>query len=170
MTNKPETSGVTIGDVIGGITNSIIAGRDIRDVTVTIGGHPVAADKDPEVDDLKQLLLDIQTELNKIAAERDALSAVSPSAALLTEGIKLNVSDAANTVLATTTPDKAPSVEGRLKEAGTMMAILLKAVEGASHGIEETGKALQPLANMIAPLVDKLAVAALWAARLWSGT
>ena len=50
MASKEESlSEVHIGDVTGGIYGSIIAGRDVTNATITIGGQPTPADKEPTV-------------------------------------------------------------------------------------------------------------------------
>lgn len=168
VTKQPQSGGVKMGKVSGGIHGSIIAGRDVRDVTITLGGRPVAADKEPNLEEFKHLLLDIQIELGKIAADRETLEKVSPSAPLVAEGVRLNVKDVAERVLPSKTTGEVLSIKSRLNEASSMMTTMLEGIQDASHGIEETGKASKPIADLIASLVDKLAIAALWAARLWS--
>ena len=55
MTEKKQSGGVTIGNVSGGIHGSIIAGRDVKNATITMGGQPISVDKEPTSDELKQL-------------------------------------------------------------------------------------------------------------------
>ena len=56
--NGDSLSEVHIGNVSGGIQDSIIAGRDVKDVTITIGGQATPADKQPTLEELKGLLAD----------------------------------------------------------------------------------------------------------------
>ena len=51
--NGDNLSEVTIGSVTGGIHNSVIAGRDVKNVTITLGGQETPADKEPSQAELK---------------------------------------------------------------------------------------------------------------------
>ena len=64
--NEESVSEVHIGNVTGGITNSIIAGRDVTNATITVGGKPVPANRKPTFEELKQLLIEVQQELADI--------------------------------------------------------------------------------------------------------
>ena len=89
MASKEESlSEVHIGDVTGGIHGSIIAGRDVTNATITIGGQPTPAAKEPTVDELKQLLAEIQGELAEITAQQEALKEVPSAVASVNEATR----------------------------------------------------------------------------------
>ncbi len=168
MTNN-QHNGVTIGDVTGGIHGSIIAGRDVKNATITLGGEQVPADKEPTEDDLKQLLAEIQAGLAEIAAQQDALKEVSSAAPYTAQGAEQAVKDAAEAVEGAPEmkPEEAKSVQESLKEATGLLSGIL---DGAKTVAQKTGdvvSAVQPLAEKMEPLVEKAGVAALWVAKLW---
>jgi ABC-type transporter Mla subunit MlaD len=171
MTTKPEPSGgVKIGDVTGGIQGSIIAGRDVRNATITLGGEQVPADKEPTVDELRQLLTEIREGLAEITAQQDTLAQVSAAAPYTAQGAEQAISEAAQTVEQGTQelePEEAESVQERLKEATSLLGTIL---DGAKTVAKKTGEvvgAVQPLAEKLEPLVEKIGVAVLWVAKLW---
>lgn len=170
MTNDRDSSGsVTIGNVTGGIHSSIIAGWDVKNATITLGGEQVPADREPTKDELKQLLAEIQHGLSEITAQQDALKEVSPAAPYTAQGAEEAVKDVAETVEETgeMDPEQAKSVQESLKEATGLLSTIL---DGAKSVAEKTGdvvSAVQPLAEKLEPLVEKVGVAALWVAKLW---
>src|SRR5438874_1446971 len=112
MTEDKKSSGVTIGKVSGGITNSIIAGRDVRNATITVGGQLIAADKKPKIDELKQLLTEIQQELAGLrASQPDALKALSAGTPLIAQGVEETVKEAAEKIKPEMKSKEAESVQ-----------------------------------------------------------
>ena len=70
MAGKGDTRAEIKINAPGGLQGTVIAGRDVRDVTITVGGQPTAAAKeDLQVDDLKQLLSEIQAQLAALVAD-----------------------------------------------------------------------------------------------------
>lgn len=168
LTAREESlSEVNIGNVSGGIHGSIIAGRDVTGATITIGGQPTPADKDPTLDELKQLLTEIQHELTEIAAQKDALREVSPASPLTVQGAEENVKDAAEKLESDMKPETAQSVQRSLKEATTLLSSILDGAKIVAEKTSEVAGAVSPLAESLEPLVEKVGVAALWAAKLW---
>jgi len=169
MTNDKQFSGVTIGDVTGGIHGSIIAGRDVINATITISGQPIPADKEPTVDELKQLLAEIQQELAEIAAQQDALKEISSAAPFTAQGAEQSVRDVAKKVEETAEvgPEEAKSMQESLKEATGLLGGILDGAKTVAEKAVEVGKAVQPIADKLPPLVEKVAVAAFWVGRLW---
>jgi hypothetical protein len=94
MKQDRQPGGVTIGNVTGGIQGSMIAGRDVTHATITIGGQPTPADKEPTLDELKQLLAEVQHELAAITAQQEALKAISSAAPFTVQGAEQSVKDA----------------------------------------------------------------------------
>src|SRR5262245_52167869 len=92
MPNNPEPqSSVHIGNVTGGITGSIIAGRDVSTATIPLGEQPTPASKEPAVDDLKQLLAEIHTELADLMTQQETLQQISPAAPFTAQGAEQTV-------------------------------------------------------------------------------
>lgn len=167
MTNDRPSAGVTIGNVSGGIHGSIIAGRDVSGATITLGGQPTPADKQPTFDELQRLLAEVQRELAELAAQKDALKEVSPAAPFTAQGAEQSVKDAAAKVAPEMKPEDAGSVQKSLAEATSLLGGILDGAKMVAEKASEVGKAVQPLVERLGPLVDKVAVAALWVARLW---
>jgi len=169
MTKGKQSGGVTIGDVTGGIHGSIIAGRDVKNVTITLGGQPTQADREPTIAELKQLLAEIQQDLAEVAAQREALKEISLAAPFTAQGAEQSVKDAARKVEETPgmKPAEAKSVQESLTEATALLSGILDGAKIVAQKAGEVGKAVQPIAEKLEPLVEKLAVAAFWAGRLW---
>lgn len=170
MMNERESSGgVNIGDVTGGIHGSIIAGRDLRNATITLGSEQVPADREPTIDELRQLLAEIKEGLAEITAQKDTLEQVSPAAPYTAQGAEEAVKVAAETVEQTAEmePEEARSVQESLKEATGLLNGILDGAKSVAEKMGDVVIAVQPLAGKLEPLVEKVGVAALWVAKLW---
>ncbi len=167
MTNDQSFGGVTIGNVSGGIHGSIIAGRDVSGATITLGGQLTSAGKQPTFDELRLLLTEVQRELAELAAQKDALKEISPATPFTAQGAEQSVKDAAAKVEPEMKPEEAGSVQKSLAEAISLLGGILDGAKTVAEKTGEVGKAVQPLVERLGPLVDKVAVAALWVARLW---
>jgi len=170
MASKEESlSEVHIGDVTGGIHGSIIAGRDVTNATITIGGQPTPADKEPTVTELQQLLAEIQQELAEITVQRDALKEISPAAPFTAQGAEQSVKDVAKKVEETPEikPEEAKSMQESLTEATTLLSGILDGAKTVAQKAGEVGSAVEPIAEKLGPLVEKVGVAAFWVAKLW---
>ena len=165
--NGDSLSEVHIGNVSGGIHGSIIAGRDVKDVTITIGGQATPADKQPTLEEFQGLLADIQAELAQITAQQDALKEVSSAAPFTAQGAQASVKDAAEKVEPEMDKEQAESVQKSLAEATTLLGGLLDGAKTVAEKSVELGRAVKPIAEKLEPLVEKVGVAALWAAKLW---
>ena len=170
MSSDDETpSGVKFGNISGGIHGSVIAGRDASNVTITLGGQAVRADEEPSEDKLKQLLAEIQAELAEVLAQKEALQQVSTAAPFTAQGAEASVKEAAAKVAGEVKPEEAKSIQQSLTEATTLLGGILDGAKVAAEKATEVGKAVKPIADKLAPLVEKLAVASLWVGRLWLG-
>jgi hypothetical protein len=167
MSNAKQVGGVTIGNVSGGIHGSVIAGQNVSGVTITIGDRAVAADKEPNADELKELLLDIQRHLGELAAHGEALGKLSPSAPLIARSAEVTVKDAVEKFKPQANAGEAESLQSRLKEASSFVTTILDGAKGLADKAGEAGKALAPIVEKAAPLLEKLGVAAVWAAKLY---
>lgn len=169
MANSKPSGGVTIGDVTGGIHGSIIAGRDVSNATITIGGQPSPADKEPTVAELKQLLTEIQGELAEITAQGEVLKGISPAAPLTAQGAEQNVKEAAQKIeeKPELEPDEAKSVQERLTEATKLLGSILDGARMVAQKAVDAGKAMQPIVEKLAPLVERVGVAAFWVSKVW---
>lgn len=172
MSNNPEPSSqVHIGSVTGGIHGSIIAGRDVSDATITLGGQPTPASKEPTVDDLKQLLAEVHKELAALMTHQETLKQISPAAPFTAQG-------AAQTVKAVTEavdqsvghkPQKedAQSLQTHLTQTTSLLSSILDGARTLAQKTGDVASAVKPLAEQLGPLVEKVAVAALWVGKLW---
>ncbi len=165
--NGDSLSEVHIGDVSGGIHSSIIAGRDVTNATTTIGGQPTPADKKPTIDEFKQLLVEVKQELAYITAQQEALKQISSAAPFTAQGAEASVKEAAAKVEGEMKQEQAESVQKSLTEATTLLSGILDGAKTVAEKTVEAGRAVKPIAEKLEPLVEKLSMAALWAARLW---
>lgn len=169
MPNNTQAGGVRIGDVTGGIHGSIIAGRDVRNATITVGGEQVPAGKEPTIDELRQLLTEIREGLAEITAQEDTLGQVSAAAPYTAQGAEQAIGEATQTVeegAPELEPEEAESVEERLKEATSLLGTILDGVKTVAKKTGEAVSAVQPLVEKLEPLLKKIGVAALWMAKL----
>jgi hypothetical protein len=167
MTKSSGGTGVTIGNVTGGIQGSIIAGRDVRDSTINIGGNEVPADKQPEYSEIRELLADIHAQLVELAGEEDVLREVSPSAPLAARSAEVSVKAAADSLNPKLSNDEAGSVKQRVTEATSFVSTILDGATSLTNKVGAAGDSVQSMVKKTAPLVEKLSVAALWISRLW---
>jgi hypothetical protein len=168
MASQEESlSEVHIGNVTGGIHGSIIAGRDVKNATITVGGQATPADKEPTLDELKQLLAEIQAELAEVTAQQEALKEVSSAAPFTAQGAEQSVKDAAEKIEPEMEPEAAKSVQQSLAEATTLLSRILDGAKTVAQKAGEVGRAVKPMAEKLEPLVEKVGVAALWVAKLW---
>jgi hypothetical protein len=148
MEEGAQSGGVRIGNVEGGIHNSTIAGRD---ATVSLAGRERSIEEQPSAAELRQLLLEIQKELAEVMSSQGAgLRQVAP--AVPSAQVK---------------PESAKPVQDRLTEATSVLSKILKETTAVAEKADEAGTAVQPLLDGLIPLVKKIGVGALWAARLW---
>jgi hypothetical protein len=169
MSKENHSNGVTIGNVTGGIYGSIIAGRDVRDSTITLGGQSIPADKDPTMEEFKQLLAEIQKNLADITAQKEVLEKVSTAAPHTAAAAEATVRDAAKKATAKKDlkPEDAKSVQEGLIEATSILSTILDSTKTLAKKTIAAGRAAKPLIEKLEPLVEKVAVAALWVAKLW---
>jgi hypothetical protein len=160
MADPRKPGSVTIGNVTGGIHSSIIAGGDV--VNASAGDSTTAPGN---VEEFKQLLLDLHQALSAVAAQQEALRAISPSAAMAVQGAALNVKDVADRVTGDIKPEDATTLRSRLLDASTLLAGVLTAGAAATHSAADIGATVRPVLDMLGPLADKLGVAATWIAK-----
>lgn len=155
MSSIDPPSGVRIGNVTGGIHGSVIAGRDVSNAVITIGGHPTPANKQPDFDEIKLLLSEIQRELQTLSSN-EKLKQISPATPFLAQGAAQTVTEAATKLEATMAPGVAESVHHSLTEATSLLSTILEGAKTVGTTIDQAG-----------PLIEKVGVAALWVARMW---
>jgi hypothetical protein len=156
MSSGDEPSGVRIGNVSGGIHGSVIAGGSVSNAVVTIGGRPTSVDKQPDVEELKLLLAELQRELEAFSADA-TLKQVSAATPFLAKGAAQTVTEAAAQVTRDMSTGTVDAVRKNLTEATTLLSMI---VDGA--------KAVGPIVEKAAPLLERVGVAGLWLARLWA--
>jgi methyl-accepting chemotaxis protein len=170
MSNNPEPSSeVHIGNVTGGIHGSIFAGRDVSHATITLGGQLTPASKEPTVDELKQLLTEVHTELADLLAHRETLQQISPAAPFTAQGAEQTVKAVTETVdkSAGQKPQDAQSLQTHLTQTTSLLSSILDGAKTLAQKAGDAASAVKPLMEKLEPLVEKIAVAALWVGKLW---
>jgi hypothetical protein len=136
-------------------------------VAIMVGGRTLAADKRPEPDEFRQLLLEVQRELAALAARADVLGQISPAAPAAARGAEATLKDAVDSLTPNAGPEQATTIKTRLSEATSLLTTVLDGTKAVADKAGEAGKSIQSLAEQVAPLLDRLRIAALWAAKLW---
>jgi|GEM_PF-4589684 len=167
MTTDKPSSSVYIGSIGGDVSGSVISGGDVSNVNITLGGQPVSASEPPTPEKLKQLLAEIQQELAALTAQKEALAQVSSAAPYTAQGAEASVKEAAAKAEGEVGPEQAKSVQKSLTEATSLLGGILDGAKTVAEKAGEVGQAVKPIADTLAPLVEKLAVATLWVGKLW---
>lgn len=168
MSSHDDTSpGVRIGNVTGGIHNSLFAGRDISDTTITVGEKTMRADDTPTQADLAQLMADISKELTDVMADREQLSAVSAAAPYAVQGATECVNAASKQLAGEISPAEATAVQRNLTDAATLVGTVVDTTDPDANTGEGLGAKIKSVAQKLGPLLEKLAVAAVWVSKLW---
>ena len=165
--NENSGSGVRIGNVGGSISNSIIAGGDVSNATITVGGKDVPVDKEPTVEELQQLLTEVTQELTELVGQEEALKLISAATPYTAKGAEENLKDVASKVKPELDKEESQKIGERLKETGSMLSTIL---DGAKNLIEksvEVGESLKPVMDKLGPVIDRIGVLSIWASRLW---
>ena len=167
MSQNKKSEGVSIGNVTGGIHSSVIAGRDVKNVT--IGGQPVSTDKTPTQDEYRQLLTEIRAILAELASQQELMKDISPATPTLVQAADESIKQVEQTIH-DEPKMSGKSVEGVQKtitDAAGLIGIVLENANNLASRAIDTGKTIGPFLEKLGPLLDKLSVAALWAAKLW---
>jgi hypothetical protein len=168
MAGKGDTRTEIKINATGGMQGTVVAGRDARDVTITVGGQPtLAAKEDLQVDDLRQLLAEIQTKLAALAADKEALQAISAAAPFAAQGAEASVNQVAAQVEGEVKEEDAKSLSSNLADASSLLGSILDGAKTVAQKAGEVGQAVKPIAEALEPLVEMLGVAALWVGKLW---
>src|SRR5215813_2805108 len=147
MKENTNTGEVKIGPVSGGITNSIIAGRDVKNATITVGGELTAADKQPNLDELKQLLAEIQQELAGLrTTQQDALKSLSAGTPSIAAGVEETIKEASEKIKPEMKTEAAKSVQQGLTEATSFLRTILDGAQSIAEKAGAAAGAVGPLA------------------------
>jgi methyl-accepting chemotaxis protein len=147
----------------------MIAGGDISHATITLGGQPTPASKEPTVEDLKQLLVEVHTELATLMTHQETLKQIGPMAPSVTQGAEQTVKAVAETVdkAAGQRPQEAQSIQTHLTQTTNLLGTILDSAKTLAQKTGDVANAVKPLAEQLGPVVEKMAVAALWVSKLW---
>lgn len=165
--DNESSSNVQFGNVSGGLHGNVIVGRDMNNTTITIGGQTIPVAKKPTLDEFKQLFAEVQQELNNIIAQEEALKAISAATPYTAKDAEENLKEVAEKVKSEVGKEEAKTIGKRL---GETTDILNKILDGAKSVVQKSvdvGKVLEPVTEKLGPLIDKITVAAMWAAKLW---
>jgi hypothetical protein len=163
-------SGVSIGNVSGGIHGTVIAGRDVTHTTIASGSQGPSTDQGPSIDQFRQLVGEIRRELAAVVAQQDVLKRVSPAAPFTARGAEQAIRDLAARIEGSPAPrpEDAESMQASLEEATGLLGGILESAKAVALKAGEVGEAVMPIAERLAPIVEKLGVLAMWVAKLWA--
>src|SRR5262249_178404 len=135
-----------------------IAGRDVSHATITLGGQPTPASKEPTVDDLKQLLAELYKELAALLTPQDTLQQISPAAPFTAQGAAQTVKTVTETVdkAAGQKPQKeeAQSLHTHLTQTTSLLSSILDGAKTLAQKAGDVASAVKPLAEQLGPLVE----------------
>jgi hypothetical protein len=162
------SGGVHIGNVTGGIRDSVIAGRDVVNATLG-GGRAQETEPAPTVDALEHLLAEAGQELAAIVARREALQGISAAAPFTAQGAAQAIEAA--TVKVRESPRigaaEVRSIRAALDEAATLLHGILHSAQAASEQTDKEMGSVVSLADLLPRLIEKVDRASHWAAILW---
>jgi hypothetical protein len=161
-----QSGGVSIGDVSGGIQGAIIAGRDVVGSTASYATIPA---EEPTAEKLEELLVQIQKALAEVMSQQEALQQIDPTAHVQAQLAEAQIKTATDAVQAADElrPEDAKSVQSRLEQASGLLNGILEAAKSTAEKTIEVGKAVKPIAEALKPVLESLAVAGAWVAKLW---
>jgi hypothetical protein len=170
MTDKEIPNfGATIGNVTGGIHGTIIAGRDVKQTTITSGGQQATTDKGkPTLVKLKQLLTEVRQELATVTANQEALKKISDDNPSLAGTAETIVRKAAEKIEQATIlePEEAEAIEKSLKKASSILSSILDEAKSVAQKAGEVGQTARPIAEKLESVIKKLDLAVVWVVRL----
>jgi hypothetical protein len=170
MANKEKSSSsVRIGNVQGGITNSMIAGGNISHATINVGGRDMAVNSTPNLEEFNQLLMEIRADLEKLTADPNVLKSISPAVPYTVEGAKASLEAAVQNAGSVENTDisKGEAIQKSVGEATSLLGTVLDSAKTVAEKATAAGKSAKSLVETLGPVVEKLAVAGLWVARIW---
>lgn len=177
-TNKKpvQPSGISIGGSVGSgaavghgasVKAKNIAGRDM---VITLAGKETPVDKEPTIDEFKLLLVEILAELAAITDQQAVLNQVDASVPFIAQGATASITEVAQEMEGGDEPPTAQSLTTRLESAAGLLTNILDKAKVVAEKTSDAANAVKPLVGKLEPLVQKVGVAALWAAKLWTVT
>jgi hypothetical protein len=167
MAGPKHAGGVTIGDIHGDIQGSVIASGDVRDVTITVAGRTVAASKQPDPDEFRQLLFDIHRELSVLTARVDVHQDVLPKVSAAARNAEVTARDVAASMGPELGVAQGARIKKRLSKVAALVGTVLDGTKSVADKAGEAGKSIQTVVEQLHPLLQRVRVAVLWAAKLW---
>jgi hypothetical protein len=171
VTKDQESSGgVSIGNVTGGITGAVIAGRDakVEGSTIAVGKLP-ELEEEPTVEGLQELLAEIQRALAEIAEQKELLEGIDPTYPVQAQLAEAQVNTAAQAAQAGEKVEAkdAESMKDRLEKASGLLNSILEGAKTAAEKVGDVVEAAAPVAEKLEPLLQSLGVAVAMVAKLW---
>jgi hypothetical protein len=147
----------------------MIAGGDISHATITLRGQPTPASKEPTVEDLKLLLTEVHKELAALMTQQETLKQISPAAPFTAQGAEQTVKAVTEMVdkAAGQRPEDAQSLQTHLTQTTSLLSSILDGAKTLAQKTGDVASAVKPLVEQLGPVVEKVAVAALWVSKLW---
>lgn len=162
---ESRSSGVTIGNITGGIEDSIIAGRDVHNVTISISSPPPPR-KTPSIDELKLLLTEIQQDLSKIATKKEVLQQIAPWAPFTIQRATASVTTVAETIKGKVNDAQSKSTRTNLAEAINLLSRILDNAKTIAQQPTDIGHPAQSITMAMESVVEKLGTASMWVSQL----
>lgn len=166
---KGSSSGVRIGNVSGGFHNSVVAGRDVSNTSITVGQRTMSVADTPTDADLTELLVEIQDALADLVQHEEILHDLSAAAPFAIRGASESVKSAVGEVAGDVEPDNAAAAQHGLAEAASLVGNVLDTANRVLDTVETTGDKAASIGEVLGQLVEKIAVAAVWVGRIWLG-
>ena len=168
MAKKKQSSDVKIGYVSGGIHGSIISGKDIRDVIITIEGREIKADTEPNINDLLQLLTAIKRDLSEMESKSHILNEISVAAPFIIQGAERSIKETTENVTSDLDSQEAESIQNRLSDVIKILTVVLDGARTLANKTYEVGQSVAPIIEKLEPLIMKIGIVAMWIDKLWS--
>lgn len=194
LEDKPDTGGNgsnggsgsgNVSISVGGNNEGFIAGGSIKDANlvktgdVTGDGNVIGVDNQatntinkaakPEassLEDFQQLLEELKTALESVAAQTDLLKQIDPAAPFTAPGAAEHVASVAAD-LKNGNPKDPTSIGSRLNDASELVEGILDKAKGLTDKAGDVGHAATRVAELFGPISQKLRSAVEWVVQLW---
>jgi hypothetical protein len=95
------------------------------------------------------------------------IGASSPATPVTAQDTEESINEVASHIEQDMQPEDVKSVEQSLTEATNLLTGILDGAKKVAKKTDEVANTVKPLAEKLEPLVEKVAVASLWATKLW---
>jgi phage-related tail protein len=117
----------------------------------------------------RKLLVEIQADIAELSSLQELLQGISPTAPALVQVAGESIKQVEQTITDQPEMEKVTleGVRKTITDASGLLGMVLENAKNLAGKAVETGKVIAPVIEKLGPLLDRISIAALWAAKLW---